>query len=429
MLRGLLVRLIVLVGLPIAFLRPFYGLLLYLWFSHARPNDFIWPEYAFQKGAILLAAATLLGYLLFEIRHSPPRLRGLTLIPIFWLWLALATVGAAVPTESFWKLSQFAHIFVMTFLVAAMANSESRVRTLLYTLGISVGMLGSKGALDFILTGGQARMNGPGGLTAEQNEYALVLNMGIAILWGLSNTQDSRAARLGLRAMALGCAITVVGTRSRSGFLGLLAAALLLTFYSRRKVLGIAVLAIASVLFVKYAPQAAMKRYESISTAAEDDSSAIGRLQAWQTAWAMIKAHPVLGVGPFNFIDVFPQYSSFHPRAPHNAYVALAAESGIPSCLLFLAILGSTMGQMWVLRKRLRHHPGNGKLAEYCLIVQTTLLVYMVPNFFINRQNLDLMYHVVGVGAGLAFVVRQRLAEPAVEPEQPELQEEAAMAV
>ncbi len=415
MLRGLLIRFLVIVALPVAFLRPFEGILFYLWYSHARPNDFVWPEYTFDKGAYLLAIALGLGYFLFEMGRSPLRLRGLKLLPMFWLWIAIATVLAADPSLAYPKLSQYTNIFIITFLVAAMANSESRITKLLYVIAVSIGIVGAKGAVDFIISGGQARMRGPGGLMKEENEFALVLNMAIPMLVGLASCQPRRWARLLLWGMGLGCAITVIGTRSRSGFLGLATAALLLTFYSRRKMLGFAVLGLAAVAFLAFAPSKAMHRYESISTAAEDDPSAIGRLQAWKTGLAMMKAHPIFGVGPLNFDTTFDQYSGYTARAPHNAFVALGAESGIPSCLLFLGILGGAIGQMWRLRRKLQSYSNNTELWTYCLIIQLALLVYIVPNCFINRQNLDLMYHLVGISAGLALVAKQRLAEQSAE--------------
>jgi O-antigen ligase len=95
--------------------------------------------------------------------------------------------------------------------------------------------------------------------------------------------------------------------------------------------------------------------------------------------------------------------------------MALMAESGIPSCLLFAALVLSASGACWANWRRLRGDPNSHPLATYCLIVHATLLVYLVPNFFINRQDFDLMYHLVGVSAGLSMVVRQKLkAERAV---------------
>jgi putative inorganic carbon (hco3(-)) transporter len=411
MLRGILIRAIVMAGLPVAFLWPFGGLLFYLWYSHGRPNDYVWSAYQFDSGALLIAVTTIIGYVLFELRRSPPRLQGLKILILFWLWIALATLLATDVELALPKLSQYSHIFLITFLVAAMANSESRVRTLLYVMGGSIGFVGAKGAFDFIITRGQFQAHGSGGMMHEENEYALALNMAIPILFGLARIQSRRWARWMLQGSAVGCAITVIATRSRSGLLGLVLAILLLTFYSRQKVVGLATLALAGILFLKFAPSASMERYETIPTAAENDASVLGRFEAWKTALRMVRAHPFFGVGPLNFELNFAKYSQYTVRAPHNAFIALSAESGLPSCLLFSALIGSAIVEMWSLRRKIMRNDHDSPLATYCLIIQMVLTVYVVPNLFINRQNQDLMYHLIGVSAGLAAVVRRKLAE------------------
>ena len=134
----------------------------------------------------------------------------------------------------------------------------------------------------------------------------------------------------------------------------------------------------------------------------------------------MIRAHPVLGVGPMNFQSQYLNYavkeyleaSNYHARAPHNAFIALAAESGIPSVLLFIAFVGTGIVEMSRMRKQLRNVPGLEELASYCLTIQITLMVYIVPNLFISRQNEDLMWHLIGISVGLAALAKSRLAEP-----------------
>lgn len=410
MLRGIFIRAFLVIAVPVALLRPVTGLMLYLFYSHVRMNDFVWPQYQVMNGALALAIATIVGYFVLEVRRSPLHFRGLKLIVVFWCWIALACLFAVNRELAMPKLSQFTNIFVITFLVAAVCNTDQRVKQFLYVLAFSIGLLGAKGAFDFIITGGQATMQGPGGLIVEQNEYALALNMGIPLLFVLAKYQPRKWLRIAMWAMGVGCGIVVIGTHSRSGLLGLAAAALLLTFYSKKKALGLTSLALAGILFVLVAPEAALDRYKTIPNAAETDASAIGRLQAWQTALEMTKAHPLLGVGPLNFETEFSKYSAYHARAPHNAFIGLMAESGIPSMLLFIAIVGSAIGQMWKLRRRLLLYADNELLASYCLAIQLTLMVYIVPNCFINRQNQDMMYHLIGISAGLAIVAKRRLA-------------------
>jgi O-antigen ligase len=184
---------------------------------------------------------------------------------------------------------------------------------------------------------------------------------------------------------------------------------LLIAMHSRRKLLVPFGLAIAVTVFLAFAPEASIDRYKSIPTATQTDASAIGRIEAWETAVSMAKAHPLFGVGLRNFELTFLDYSSFEPRAPHNAFMALMAEAGIPSCLLFAALVLSASGACWANWRRLRYSQSHQALATYCLIVHATLLVYLVPNFFINRQDFDLMYHLVGLSAGMSVVVRRAL--------------------
>ena len=60
---------------------------------------------------------------------------------------------------------------------------------------------------------------------------------------------------------------------------------------------------------------------------------------------------------------------------------------------------------MWF--RRLRYESSTHTIATYALILHATLLVYLVPNLFINRQDLDLMYHLIGLSSGLTLVMQR----------------------
>src|ERR1700683_4435068 len=124
----------------------------------------------------------------------------------------------------------------------------------------------------------------------------------------------------------------------------------------------------------------------------------------------MTKAHPIRGVGLRNFLYVFPQYSDDPPRVTHNAIFDLLSETGIPGCLMFIVMLTSAIGEMFFLRYKVLAYPETRHFATYCQIVLGVLVVYLVPNMFINRQDFDLMYQIVAVEAGLAILVQQKLA-------------------
>ena len=414
MLRAIGFYTLVALGVPLSFFQPFSGLLLYLFFAHGHPADFVWPGYIFNYG-LVLGAALLAGYVVFEMKKSPPRLRGMLLLLAFWAWLIAAAFSAYDTQPAFEILSRFNRMFVISFLVAALANSEERIEKTLWVLAASLGFLGLKGLIDIFQTGGRYRMQGPGGLMSEENEYALGLNMAIPILFWMASLQSRWWMRRVFQIAALGCATTVVFTRSRSGFLGLMVVAFLITLYSKRKFLAGMGLIASVALFLIFAPDAAVQRYKSIPNASATDPSAIGRIQMWETAIKMAKAHPFFGVGLRNFELAVPMFSNYEPRAPHNAFIALMAESGVPSCLLFVAIVVSASGTSWLNWRRLKRNSDRHHLATCCLIVHTTLIVYLVPNFFINRQDFDLMYHLVGLSAGMNMVVRRTLQQESSE--------------
>jgi probable O-glycosylation ligase (exosortase A-associated) len=410
MLRAILLYALVIVATITGFLRPFSGLLYYLWLSFGRPGDFVWPNFKFDY-LVWVAGATLLGYMIFEMGKSPIRTKGMWLLIVLWFWFALTSITAQIPLIAFSKLWEYSRIFIMAFLTCALANSEKRIRSIFYVLGISLGFLGAKGAYDAITTGFASSMKGPGGMMSEQNEYALALNMGIPLLVWLAKDEERWWVRILFRGMAAGCAVVVIGTRSRSGLLGLLMAGIVLVAFSKHKIV-LTVLGTACVFsLLLFGPQGALDRYKTIPTAAQDDASAIGRLQAWSAAIKMTKAHPIRGVGLRNFLYVFPQYSKDPPRVTHNAIFDLLSETGIPGCLIFLTMLATAIGEMFLLWLRTRAHPELEHLTTFCQIVFGVLVVYLVPNMFINRQDFDLMYQMIAVEAGLAILVQQKLAE------------------
>lgn len=72
------------------------------------------------------------------------------------------------------------------------------------------------------------------------------------------------------------------------------------------------------------------------------ERSTAARLSFWAGAVQMIREHPLTGFGPEAFGRRFPRYQQhfyFYSKYPHNFYLQLAAENGIPALLLWLLLL------------------------------------------------------------------------------------------
>ena len=70
------------------------------------------------------------------------------------------------------------------------------------------------------------------------------------------------------------------------------------------------------------------------------------RIKIWKSTIALIKDHPVMGVGPGNWRLSIPAYGTpdmawaggyYIPDEPHNVYLFIAAESGLPGAFLYFA--------------------------------------------------------------------------------------------
>lgn len=74
------------------------------------------------------------------------------------------------------------------------------------------------------------------------------------------------------------------------------------------------------------------------------DGSARKRIVMWKFAWELFRGHPLLGIGPFQYLS-----SSMHTRAQaitaHNYYVTILAEQGLLGLFAYLAMVGAVLAR------------------------------------------------------------------------------------
>jgi O-antigen ligase len=80
---------------------------------------------------------------------------------------------------------------------------------------------------------------------------------------------------------------------------------------------------------------------------AADRSSGLVRTQIWVTSWALIRQHPITGIGPNTFEQAYRKEVPRHyfpplewlVAQPHNLYLTLWLETGILGLMTFLGLL------------------------------------------------------------------------------------------
>ena len=155
---------------------------------------------------------------------------------------------------------------------------------------------------------------------------------------------------LGLLLCVMGANLAL--TLTRAAWIGVLVATIYIAIYFQRKLLwGLLVLVLLSPFLM---PQTVKDRFETMRHRPQGFMSE--RPQWWKTSAQLIAKYPITGIGLGRFRHEYqlhaPAGTHHKPYHAHNIYLHIAVEQGIPSLLLFLAILFLIFRQFFALRKR-----------------------------------------------------------------------------
>jgi O-antigen ligase len=240
----------------------------------------------------------------------------------------------------------------------------------------------------------------------DANDFATfvvtAMPFGIYFLHATRKPAIRLAAAAGLVVLTLG----FVWSGSRGGFIALTAvAAFILLRYSaiplRWRLSATALVAIV------VCTAASDQYWQQMGTITSDSdynhTSETGRLQIWSRGVGYMMANPFLGVGPGNFPAAEGTLSPLAERqqygigvrwnAPHNCFVQIGAETGLPGLALFVAILASAFAAL----RRARH-------AEITPALTASLLGFVVGGCFLSLAYSEMLYTLVAFAVGLRKV-------------------------
>ena len=215
--------------------------------------------------------------------------------------------------------------------------------------------------------------------------------------------------------------LAFVSTQSRGGYLGLLAAGVVVAVgwsdelrLQQRIVAWAAVGVVTVVTVVTLAAGGQLGRLASAR-----DASTQFHLDAWRVAAEIAIDYPVLGTGPETFPDVLPRYAhdvlpaervseldAFRVESPHNVYLGIAAGSGIPALIAYLlAVAGFVVVSVRALRVTTR----NARLAVVAIL--GGLAGHLVTDAFMSPEVTSTWLAWVLLGGALGMIAedhRQR---------------------
>lgn len=429
--RDLIVLTIILGSVPICFVRPYFGVLMWVWITYFNPHRFAW-SYAYNfPVAMAIAVPTLAGT--FFAKKSMRSLLTLQsgLLVLLWLWFCISYIHAQnIPlfagnmADAQYEMSHVSKIILFSFVMIILTFTKERLRGVMLVTAVSLGLLAVKGALFGLRTSGEARVWGPpDSFLSDNNAFGLALNMALPLLFFLARQEKVRWLRIFLW-ITFACTILVVLlTYSRGALLGLFVVLTVIMLKSRHKAIGLFFLAVAALLVLSIAPEAWMNRMGNFLNG-ELDYSAQQRLVSWGTAWNFAHDYPVTG-GSFDVlpnVDVFQRYQprplplGFLSSGPHSIYFQLLADQGFVGLGLFLVLIASCYWSLWRIRRAARRIPSAAYLADYTSMVEVSMLGFMVSGAFLGFVYLDVIYQMIGITVILKVLFRNELAASLTRP-------------
>lgn len=394
--RDSLLALAILVLCVGAVRRPWIGVMGWTWVSLMNPHALSWHLSSFPVAAAV-AVSTLLGLLFTKDRRDFSITTETALLIVFMCWICITlpfsfNVEGSIPM---WK--RVMKIDFMILVSLAILYSRKHLIAFTWVVVSSIGFYGVKGGIFTLATGGQHRVWGPVSTFIEgNNELALALIVITPLLYFLQRQIVSRVGKLAITGAILLCIAAAVGSHSRGALVALGGMGLALWWYGGRKfsiLIGIVFVIGAGIGFM---PEHWFSRMDTIANY-QEDSSAMGRINAWWMAWNL--ASDRFFGGGFDIYN-FDQFYLYAPNptdvhAAHSIYFQVLGEHGFVGLLLFFLLWFAVWRSAGRLRIKGRSRPETLWVSDLAAMCQVSLIGYATGGAFLSLAYFDLPYNIL----------------------------------
>jgi probable O-glycosylation ligase (exosortase A-associated) len=362
----------------------------------------------------MTGVGTILGMCFSSERKTIPVQRELVLLVMLWSVMGISTLFALYPAKSLEAYTNISKIFLMIVITCILINTETKLRSLIRVIGMSIGFYGLKGGFFAVTSGGEYIVFGPEStFLYANNTIGLALAMNIPILLYLLKQEQSAWLRGIIRAMVIFSYPAIVCTYSRAAWIGMVVATALNLLKSRNKSITVGAAAIVILIVVTVMPQIApntlVQRYDDLVNY-DEEASAQSRIWNWEFCKRVGFAHPFTG-GGFDFysLEAYNKYyPEFQQRWPgkvwscHSMWLTVLGEQGMIGAVIWLLLIACCMMSLTQFRLDALSAREGKSLIDFVDMVRSSFVTYFVVGTFLDAAYFDLFYYLV------AFVVVQK---------------------
>lgn len=401
-----------------AFRRPYLGVAAWIWIALTAPAEWVFGFSQSFRLNLTIVLVTMVAYLSSDRKEQLKPSKILKLVLFFWFWTLISTLFND-STSFQWVFDywiKFSKIVLLFIFVILTLRSRLHIDTIIWAVVLSISSYAAMEGVKFILSAGGHRIVGRAGIISDRNDLAVAINMCIPLLIYLNAVTKHKLLKQGLWVLIALNLIAVVGTYSRGGFIGLSILGFALWMSSRYKIVIAVVAMIALPTAYGFAPEEWRERQTTISTAAAEDSSFIGRLWAWKISTLIAIGDPITGGGfgavterhlwrgyapytpDFGPITTPPIPDTLPPKAAHNIYFQVLGDHGFVGLAIFLSMLGTCF--FTNLRNiRAARDAGVDWFRKLASALNLTFVGYGITGMNVSLAYFDLLYALVGVVA------------------------------
>lgn len=362
-----------------------------------------------------------------NIRESWP---AMAVVALVGMALLSSVLGLSMGGSLRYILDKYSKVLIFYFLMVAAIRNVRDLAVFVWTFVISIGIVTILAftVLDLKPThDGLGRLDG-GALMFDANDIGMLMLMCLPL--ALLLTYNSRKlGRWTAIAVLMGIPPVLALTGSRGAMVGL-AATLPILFVVLRRISLVKRLSVAGFLLVGIAiaaPAGYWKQMATILKPSEDynTSDEYGRIGIAKRGVGYMLRYPISGVGIANFSRAEGTISPIAQQramaglsvewiAPHNSYVQVGAELGVPGLIIWLSLLwGGSVG-LWKLRartpKRWDHESSDRRfLREMALFLPVSYVAFAVTSFFLTHAFTPPIYIFIAFHGAVVMLIKREL--------------------
>lgn len=338
----------------------------------------------------------------------------------FLIWAALGAAVSPWRSVSFDAVLELGKVGLIYLAIVNAVRSRAQIWFFMVFFLALYGSHPVRGAVVNYLTGNTyfGRAAWYQGIFSNPNDLGALTLLQLSMACALLMTERKGIVRLGAILAILLLPFTILVTQSRAVLLALGVFTIAAVWTHPKKVKILTTLVLLGGLVIVVAPNGLWDRLKGLqyatSTATlsevDPEGSAAQRWAIWQTGLRVAKEHPITGVGLGAYRYANGSISEvLGNRDAHSTYLTLLAENGAVGVVLFLLLVGATIGKSASVRRRIRYTLPAG--AMQLRFLELGLICFLIAGIWGSYSKLTFLYVHVALIWALAATCEREAAE------------------